>query len=281
MISKKQISVIQLMAGGGLVLLGSLLPADPLRFGLGLWFGALWLGLAWRLGLSTLLVGGLVFLGLRMPGLRTLGLSWMLAVNMGLSAWTLTIWWPGKWRSLLAALLWVGMFLVVPSLLLLMLAGLPRMGKMQQPDANWFFPPALFAGTAAFAWCFYQGAFDGFLIRASDADTYLAIRDAYLTLLGAGSLWILIPLVGLFEISQKQAEDLRISWRNLVLFGALISLIWLPVATGVQLVYLLGLPLSAVMLSRWCLALPDIYSRAVYGLLLFGMGLSFLSGGLI
>lgn len=280
-ISKQQILMIQLIAGGLLILVGSLLPADLPRFGLGLWFGGLWLLLAWKLGLSPLLMGGLVFLSLRLPGLRTLPWQWMLAMNLGVSAWSLVICWPGKWRAILSALLWVGMFWAAPPLLLLMLAGLPRMGKMQGDDTNWFFPPALLSGFAVFGWLFFQGVFSGMLVRMTDADTYLGLRDGFMHLLSYESLWMLIPLVGLFEVAQKQAEDLRISWRNLVLFGAVLSLIWVPVALGIPLIFLLGLPLSAVMLTRWGLALPDRYARAVYGLSLFLLVLPFFKGGLI
>jgi hypothetical protein len=280
-ISKQQILMIQLIAGGLLILVGSLLSADLIRFGLGLWFGGMWLALAWKLGLSPLLMGALVFLGLRLPGLSTLPSQWMLARNLGVSAWTLVIWWPGKWRAILSAFLWVGMFWVAPPLLLLMLAGLPRMGKMQGEDTNWFFPPALLSALAVFTWLYFQGAFTGMLLRMSDVDTYLGLRDGFMHLLSYESLWMLIPLVGLFEVAQKQADDLRISWRNLVLFGAVLSLIWVPVETGIPLIFLLGLPLSSIMLTRWGLAFPDRYARGVVGLLLFILVLPFLKGGLI
>jgi hypothetical protein len=74
-ISKQQILMIQLIAGGLLILVGSLLSADLIRFGLGLWFGGMWLALAWKLGLSPLLMGALVFFGFTVAGFKHAPLS--------------------------------------------------------------------------------------------------------------------------------------------------------------------------------------------------------------
>lgn len=280
-LSKQQINFFQLIAGSVLVFIGSLLSADLPLIGLSLWFGGLWIALAWKLGLSPLLTAVLVLLSLRLPGLRPFPLPWLLAVNLGLSAWTLAVWWPGKWRSPVAALLWVAVFGIVPELMFLVLAGIPRMGKMQGEQAPWYFWSMLILFVGAFALHFFQGAFDGSLVRMSDVQTYLALQEAFLHLFSRQALWIIIPLVGLFEIAQKQPDDLRISWRNLALAGAVFSLIWVPIELAVPLLYLLCLPLSALMLTRWCLALPDRYARSAYGLLMLALLLPFLKGGLV
>ncbi|WFB35461.1 hypothetical protein P3T73_14985 [Kiritimatiellota bacterium B12222] len=279
-LTKQQIQFSQLIAGGLLVLFTAILAGSLARIGLTLWFGLLWLALAWTLGLSPLLCAGLVLLTVHVPVTAALPDTWLLAVDFGLSAWVLTLYWPKRISAVCASLLWVSVLWWVPSLLLFVIAGVPRLGRMYEDEGKWVFGPSILLLSSLIGWQFSQGVYVGWLDQVVEVDHYFAWGEAFSRLLSLETLWVLIPLVGLFEVTQKQADDIKFSWRNLTIFGAVLSVLFVPVMPGMDLIYTLGIPLSAILLTRWCFALPDLYARAVYVLGLLLLLFPLLQGGI-
>lgn len=279
-LSKKQLHLVQFGAAGLILVFSAILSADLTWVGLNLWFGALWLAIAWKVGLSPLLTVALLFLGFRSPISSELSSAWMLSVNLGMSAWTLAIWFPRKILAPVAGLLWSLVTWVCPPLYLLVLAGTPRLSRLFPEESKWVSIPVCVSLVGMLGMQIMGEGPLALIEPAFSEDTYLHLKDTFLNLFTKEHLWLLIPLVGIFEVTQKQADDVRLTWRNLTVCGVLLSLLVVPSESAIQLLFVVGFPLSAIMLSRWALALPDLISRSVFWLGLFLMALPVLQGGL-
>lgn len=278
--SRKQLEWVQLGAAALIVFVSALLAADPVRTGLGLWFGALWLLLAWRYGISPLLMSLLVFCALRSEVSGGVPSSWFLSVNLGLSAYTLTAFFRTAWSAGVSAVLWVSVMAASPLLLVLVLAGFPRFRKMHSDHVRWFFVPAMLLFLGLGGKLAFRGALSPLLERPFDLETYQALGAFFLKLFSVESLWRVLPLIGLFELTQKLPDDHRFTWKNLMVAAALVCWLLVPLAPAVQMTYLVGFPVLSILLSRWCLALPDLISRSIFCVGMFWLALPFLQGGL-
>mgnify|MGYP000176842057 CR=1 FL=1 len=279
-VTRKQINLIQLALAGLVVVICALLSADLVRISLGLWFGALWLAMAWCLGLSPLLMSLLVMMALRGEASSGLATSWWLSINLGLSAVTLASYRKERWAAVVTALCWGAMMWGSPALFICVLAGFPRFNKMFGDHGRWFVVPGLLLFLGLTGTFLFEGSMNALIERPFQKERFQEFQQLFYQLFSIESLWRILPVVGIFEIAQKQPDDHRFTWRNLILFGALVSLLIVPLAPAMQMVYFVGLPLSAILLTRWCLALPDLISRSVYCLGMACLALPFLQGGL-
>ena len=269
------------LAGSGLVVcIAAVLAADPLRSGLGLWFGGLWLFLAWHFKLSAPLMSVLVFVALRGSASSDLPASWFCAVNLGLSAFSLSFRCQNRAAASLVALLWSAVLWISTPLLLVVLAGLPRLSKRFQVERKWFMIPALLSVFSALTFHFLQGSLSRLLHVPAEKETYEALQATFYGVFSVEALWRILPVVGIFEVVQKQPDAHRITWRNLLVFGAVCSLILVPMGPALQIIYIIGIPMSSLLLLRWSYVLPDIMARTVYWLGLGGLLLPFFQGGI-
>lgn len=280
-ISQKQNNLFQLCAAGLILLIAVVLSSGITSFLLNLWFGVLWLLVAWRTGLSPVLTAALTFLALRSPLSSTIPQEWMLSVNLGMSVWVLSLYIQNIYLAPLAGLVWSLVAWMIPPLFLLVLTGLPKLSKIYGENHKWVSVPALISVSAFFG---FQFTGDGPMLLIEPAlaeETYQGLREFFLSLFSRGNLWLFIPIVGVFEMSQKQPDDHRFTWRNLMIIGALLSFLLAPAEPAIQMFYLLGIPISGIMLSRWSFTLPDLISRSVYWLGILLMSLSIMQGGVL
>ncbi|MDF3129597.1 hypothetical protein P0Y35_10365 [Kiritimatiellaeota bacterium B1221] len=292
-LTRKQIEFIQLALGGLVIVICALLSADPVRISLSLWFGVLWLVMAWKLGLSPLLVSLLVMMALRGEASAGLGASWLLSMNFGLSAVALACYRKERWAAVATAMLWGAMMWPQPALLLLVLVGFPRFHKMFGDQGRWFVFPGLILFCSLSGLLLYDGHLAGRLLqpfnklsmaalldRPFDASTYVELQEVFYQLFSVESLWRILPVIGIFELAQKLPDDHRFTWRNLMIFGAVLSVLIVPAGPAMEMIYLVGLPLASILLTRWFLALPDMVARGIFCVGMAGLALPFIQGGL-
>lgn len=246
----------------GIWLLGiALMSGDPVRMGLTALTGALWLAIAWKARLSLVLVVFLFFLTLHGPLGDPLPLQWTLALVAGLGTWACSIWSRHLLSAAVSSLMWGAMTLLAPPLWLLSVCGLPRLAKLHGEHPKWAVWPGLLLTGVGVGMKVAKGTFVSMVNQLAEADTYLRIRDIGMELSLQEQLWLILPIVGLFELSQRQTDDHRYNWRNVSLAGGLVSLLLVPGAVVIPLVYAVALPVCAFMLTRWILALPDWPTR--------------------
>ncbi len=243
--------------------------------------GGLWLGLSKLLGLSLALPSFLLLLALRMPLPDGMGVEARLCVIplLGTASWALAFWRVRRWSALLSGLLWSLIAVLMPALAPLVLSGYPRLGRTQGDHAGLSRWPGLMLLAAALGSAAFLGKLPSEWARVATPEHYASWGQALAALFLTPHVWEVIPVAGVFEIAQTQPGDIRTTWRNLLAMGMLACIPFLSPHEGLPLFYLAALPLSAVLLTRWTLALPGWPSRAGLwaGLLLYS--LPFLRGG--
>ncbi|MEX2607732.1 MAG: hypothetical protein WD708_10335 [Kiritimatiellia bacterium] len=271
---------LELPVAGLWVLGTALMAGGPVRIGLVALMGALWLAVAWKARLSLVLVAFLLFLSVRSPMGDPLPLLWMLALTAGLGAWTCSVWSRHLLSAVASGLMWGGMTLLAPPLWLLSLCGLPRLSNLHGEHPGWAVWPGLLLTGAGVGVSMARGDFLVRLNQLAEAEPYLRMRDIGVELSLQEQLWLILPIVGLFELAQRQTDDHRFNWRNLIIAGGGISLLLVPGGVAVPLLYAVALPVSAFMLTRWYLALPDWPSRILVSVGLLSLAYPLMTGGL-
>ncbi|MGA0369670.1 MAG: hypothetical protein ACO3N7_09505, partial [Kiritimatiellia bacterium] len=209
-LNRKQLLWGERILAGVLVFAGAMLAADPVRSGLGLWFGGMWIYLAIHFRLPPLLLSLLVWMALRSPVSSGLAAGWFLSVNLGLTAFCVAQQLKGKYFAPFVALCWAGVAWISPPLSLWTVAGLPRFSRMYGEERKWFLYPALLLILGIFVLFFFQGIWTDLIHRPFEQETYTQLRQAFLSLFSTESLWRWIPVVGVFEITQKQADEHKV-----------------------------------------------------------------------
>lgn len=258
-----QLHQIELPIAGLWVLGMALLSGDPVRMGLLTLAGGLWLVVAWKARLSLLLMSFLLFLVARNPMGQPLPYLWVLAIVAGLGTWVCSMWSRHLLSAAASSVMWGGMAVLAPPLWLLGLSGLPRLARLHAEHPRWAVWPGLLLTGVGVGLRIAQGTFTSMVNQLAEADTYLRIRDAAVELSQREQLWLILPIVGVFELAQRQTDDHRFNWRNVIMAGGMASLLLVPAEVVIPLVYAVALPLSAFMLTRWLLALPDWPSRVL------------------
>lgn len=280
MISKSHLNLIQGGVAVVLLLVASVTEPGLGRMGLTFLYGLIWLALARRTGLSPVLVSGLVLLAVRLPLTDGLPLVALLAVVLGVGAWTLSLWVADRRTAVASSLLWGGAGICLPGLWPLILCGFPRLGKLHGDHGTWAKTPGMLlwlTGVASLA--ALHGMPEAFL-RPTEQEHYIVLLERIDALFTAERLWVVLPLVGGFEVAQKQPEDLRFTWRNLPVAGAFASFLFLAPSMVLEVMYVVLVPLAAIMLTRWTLALPGWPPRIVLWLGLGIFAWPALTGGL-
>lgn len=242
--------------------------------------GAAWLALAWTHGLSPLLVVVLTGLAREMPGVAGLPVNLIWASALGVAAWSVSAAGHNRaWGAAGAGMLWGGAGGWIPGILPLCLAGFPRLGRIHSGCPGWVRWPGLgvLAGGWA-AWIWFSGVPEA-AFRVREAAHYRAWAAEAAALFGSLTLWTVLPLAGVFEFAQKQPEDLRTTWRNLPVLGMGACVLFLDAETGVGLFYLNAMPLTALMLTRWSLALRSWIPRGLLWAGLAAQAWGLLAGG--
>ena len=241
-----------------------------------------WLALAWTHGLSPLLVVGLTGLARSMPGVGELALRFYLASAAGVAAWAVSSLGLHKgWGAPAASILWGGAGGLAPGILPLCLSGFPRLCHIHSERSGRARWPGMVVLVGAWAaWIWFSGTPEA-LFRIREAAHYQGWAEEMAALFTSLTLWTALPLAGVFEFAQKQPDDIRTTWRNLPVFGMLACVCFLDAETGIGLFYLNALPLTALMLTRWTLALRSWIPRGLLwaGLAAHAWGL--LSGGAV
>jgi hypothetical protein len=257
------------------------LSPDAAGRGLLLLHALTWAALAWKLGLCQALVQILILVALRLPQTAALPPLALLASACGGCAWLLAFWKESRLFALAASLLWALPALLLPSLWPLTLAAYPRLGRLQGESAGLARWPGLLLLAIALGIAVAFNRLPAEFALFTDADAYDAWVTALAALFQREALWLVIPIAGVFEIAQKQPTDLRITWRNLPAAAVIVSALFFPPAAGIAVFYTLALPLCAIMLTRWLLALPDLYARGIVAAALLASALPLLLKGSI
>jgi hypothetical protein len=180
------------------------------------------------------------------------------AMVLGQAGLILRIMRPGAWEAALSGVLWAGMAFCLPGLAPLAVLGLLALASMREQHAR----ALAFTGwgvlLAGLVIVLVNDRVPVSLIRPVEPETYEALVALFRDLFVAESLWTVIPLVGLLDFAQGYPQDGRKIRRNLPVLGGLLCLLFLPPDTLRGAVFTLGLPLAAVLLSRWLLVLPQV-----------------------
>lgn len=180
------------------------------------------------------------------------------AMVLGLGALALRVFRPGLWEAMLAGLLWAGMAFLLPGLAPLAILGLLALASMQEEHGR----PLVFSGwgllLAGLIFALVNQRLPSALLRPVAPETYEEIVALFRELFAVESLWTVIPLVGLLDFAQGYPQDGRRVRRNLPVLGGLLCVLFLPPETLRGALFTLGLPLSAVLLSRWILVIPVV-----------------------
>jgi hypothetical protein len=278
-LSTLHLKLIDLAAGAVLLLVAVLLSGDAGRMVVVLLFGGLWLGLAWKMRLSTLLVAFLLLMAVRAPVTEGLPVQWILAVAYGLAACVCSVCSRHRLSAGAAGGLWGGMCVLAPPLWVVTLLGLPRFARIYGEHSKWVVWPGLLFTALGVGLQVVRGTFLAGLNQLAEADLYVQFRDTWLELSLREQLWLILPVVGLFELAQRQMDDPLFNGRSLAVAGGVLALLLIPVGLGIPLCYWVALPVSAFMLTRWVLALPDWPCRAVLAAALLLSAWPWISGG--
>lgn len=281
MIRKSQQVLLELGAGCVVLLIAAVLEPGLARMGLTLLYGLIWLALACKTGLSPLLVSALTLLAVRLPPTADLPMSARWAACLGLGAWTLTVWSKHRLSAVSAGLLWGGAAVCLPALWPLALLGFPRLGKVYGDGAKWARTPGILLLAAGLLALSFRYAVPDAFTRVVNAEHYADWLASFEGLFTRERLWLMLPLAGGFEVAQGQPEDLRLTWRNLVVPGFLLSLLWMSPATAPGLLYWVAPPLCSIMLTRWTYALPGWPPRVAMWLGLAMFAWPILAGGAV
>jgi hypothetical protein len=253
--------VVTVMASPGLAYAGG-----------ALLLGLAWLALAWTSGLCPLVVAGLLFFTSRWEIVQVLPATAWIASAFGVSAWAVSNWKIDKTTGFISGLLWTLPTLLVPGLLPLTLSGYPRLSRMHAEHSKVTRWPGILLLLAALVGVLFMDTFPEAFLRIRSAEAYAQWGQALLLLASGMVLWTALPLVGVFEVAQKQPDDLRMTWRNLPMFGMLASACFLTPEVGLGLFFLNAIPLSSILLVRWTFALKGWAPRmALWAGLLFFM----------
>jgi hypothetical protein len=241
--------------------------------------GLVWAGLSWKLGLSFTLTQFLLLIALRLPQTAEMSAAARAVPVLGGLAWGLAFWKESRWVAIVSGLLWTSLALLQPGLWPLVLAGYPRLGRTQGDFAALSRNPGILLLLIALAAAVFTGQLPVEFRLPRDPENYSAWLDALARLFTRESLWIVVPLVGVFEVAQSQPSDLRVTWRNLTVFGMLASALFFAPNAALALFYWTALPLSAILLTRWTLALPGWPPRVILWVALVAFAGPVLQGG--
>jgi len=187
---------------------------------------------------------------------------------LGVLPWALGEKRSDRAAAFVSGIMWTSVALAIPGLLPLVCLGYPRLSRMYPLYAGWTRWPGVLLLGSALVWILISGEVPAAFGRAGDPDHYLEWGRAWATFFTNLTLWTVIPFVGVFEIAQRQPEDLRMTWRHLPILGCLLSICMLDPSVGLAFFLAVALPLSAIMLTRWGFALHSLWMRRGYWLLL-------------
>ncbi len=193
------------------------------------------------------------------------------------ACWVLLLWHPRQLSIAVSAMGWGALLWLEPALLPLSLLALPRMALLAGERARTFY---LFAWLSLLlsiiAGCWFYQWYETWL-HFRDGERWLAIGTDFLERLSQSGLLFLVPLLGVMDLTQREAEELKFCFRNVMLWGAFLCLPLLE--EGWVTFWSAALPLSMVLLTRWVLAVPGRLLRVAASL---GLTLSLLwqHGGL-
>lgn len=279
-LSKLQLRGLDLILAALWVAGAALTIGEPVRAGLAMLTGVLWLALAWRFGLCALLMAFLFFMAVRHSPGDPLSISWMLAVWAGAGAWICSAWFRNTLSAAASGFLWGAMTLLAPPLWLLGLCGLPQLAKLHAEHPKWAVWPGLLLTGIGAGVPLVRGNFLSRMNQLAEAEPYLRIRDVGAEISLQEQLWLILPLVGLFELAQRQTDEHGFNWRSLMVAGGIFSLFLVPDGVAAPLVYTAAFPMCAFMLTRWYLALPDLPSRILVSLALLMQAFPLMNGGI-
>lgn len=180
------------------------------------------------------------------------------AMVLGQSALMARRWGRGCTEAVFAGLLWAGMGFCLPGLAPLAVLGLLALASMQAQHGR----VLVFSGwgilLAGLIFSLLMDRVPASLLRPVELSTFEDLAGLFRDAFALESLWTVILLTGLLDFAQGYPQDGRIMRRNLPVLGGLLCLLFLPPETLRGAVFTLGLPLSAVLLSRWLLVLPRV-----------------------
>ncbi len=227
-----------------------------------------WCVLARVSEISMSLVSALVLLSLSLHGSMEVPLTFYGTCALGVLPWALGEKRSDRGAALICGILWTLVAIAVPGLLPLVLLGYPRLGKLFPLYSGWTrWPGALLLG-GALVWLLIRGEVPQAFLNVGDPEHYVAWGNTLVQFFLSLTLWAVIPFVGVFEIAQRQPEDLRMTWRNLPILGIIFSIATLEPEVGMSSFLVVTLPLSSILLTRWAFALHSVWLRRVYWLLL-------------
>ena len=160
------------------------------------------------------------------------------------------------YSALLSGLLWAGMVLLVPGLAPLGVLGLFTLAMFHEDHGRKVFFIGLLAMIGGLVYAWVAGNLPPELVRYANAETYSELGRALLSLFKTPSLWVVLPLLGVFELANGPPQNPKRGFRHFPYFGGLLCFLLLPPETALGLLYFVAWPLSAVMLTRWLLAFP-------------------------
>jgi len=221
-------------------------------------------------GISMALVSALVVFSLSLHEAQDLPKAFYGISALGVLPWALGERRSDRAGALVSGLMWTSMALAVPGLLPLVLFGYPRLGKLYPLYKGWTHWPGVLVLGGALVWLLISGEVPEEFSYIGDPDHYQNWASALAHVFQTVTLWSVIPLVGVFEIAQRQAEDLRMTWRSLPVFGMLGCICFLEPEFGIPYFFAVAVPLSSILLMRWGFALHSIWLRRLYWALVIG-----------
>ncbi|MCH8511511.1 MAG: hypothetical protein LAT83_07645 [Kiritimatiellae bacterium] len=162
------------------------------------------------------------------------------------------------YSALMSGVLWAGMVLLIPGLAPLGVLGLLAMAMLHAEHGRKVFFPGLLIMIGGLAYALLSGNLPEDLIRYADPESYSELGQAFLELFESPSLWVAVPLVGVFELANGHPQNPKRGFQHFPYFGGLLCFLFLPPETALGLLYFIAWPLSAVMLTRWMLAFPIV-----------------------
>lgn len=170
--------------------------------------------------------------------------------------------------AFISGLLWSGMAILLQGCLPLVFCGYPRLSRVYPLAGGWTRWPGIVLLRSCLVWVLISGQTPDDFQRIGDPDHYRDLFSGFMTWGLSLDLWAVIPFVGLFEIAQKQTEDIRTTWRSLPLLGVLLSACLVTSTLFLPLLAMVAFPLASLILTRWSYTLHSIWLRRLYWCLL-------------
>lgn len=190
----------------------------------------------------------------------------MWGIVLGQAACLVRMVFGGPWSAMLVGGLWSLMGIYVPGLVPLAVTGLFYLAFLQPNHGRKVVFPGLFVLIGALLYGLLLDRVPEEISRPGQVETYTEIAAAFLELFSRVSLWVVLPLVGLFEFGQSNPQQPKRGYRHFPLIGALLSIALVPPELLLGILYFVGLPAMSFLLTRWILALPlvrDYLDRAL------------------